>query len=201
MCIRDRVSTQSIINITLMGGACTTVSQVPYYIKDLHPEFRQLTPRENDLEEVPGATHFDHKVDIMPYMACHIENIIFHIGQYIIGIEIHYLLDGKICQLKHLGKAAANKKKLMYFRPDEHIISMSCVYDNKGIAEIAIVTSAGKLETIESEMRLVNRKEVNLKDESKAIICFKGTCGEYLMDLGCYVCKLINYVEADDGEK
>jgi hypothetical protein len=184
-----------------MGGSCCGAqSQVPYYIKDLHPECQALTVRTESGGDVPpNLQEFDQKLDIMPYMACHIESVIVYMGRYITGIEIHFLLDGKVSLFKYVGTGTSHKKKMMVFHADEHITSMSCAYDATAISEIGLKTSSGRFDIFEGEVQCQKRAELSLRDDNKAVIAFKGKYGEYLHDLSIYVCKLIKY--PDEREK
>lgn len=183
-----------------MGGACCgAVSQVPFYVKDLHPECHNLTPRTVP-DTVTEFMVFDHKIDIMPYMACHIETIVVHMGKYIVGIEVSYLLDGKVTKFSHIGKEIAMKKRVIEFHADEHIDSLSCAYDDNGISELAVKTTSGRFEIFDSQTQCTRRHQVDLKEENKAIIAFKGKYLNNLTELEAYACKIINYPDEPNND-
>ena len=172
---------------------------MPLYVKELNPPAEEMCPRSEELEEYKNLPLIDHNKQLMTCDVTHIDKIIVYFGDYIIGIEVEYTMDRKKRIFGIMGTESPIQRDEVKLDSDEHIDTLTCYYNKEAITSIYFRTTKGKTVFFDTEIRGEMKSEVNLKDNCRAAVSFKGKAGHYLYNL--WVCheKIIRVAEEPKG--
>jgi len=108
-------------------------------------------------------------------------------GKYITSLEICYNLTSETTA-KHelMGTGIYREQNKVDFEQDEYIVRLACYYDNVAITSLKILTSNERVLLLGNEKKGQFRREINLIDDNRYVIGFKGLVGEFLSDIWVY---------------
>eukprot|EP01016_Furgasonia_blochmanni_P056712 TRINITY_DN9715_c0_g1_i2.p1 TRINITY_DN9715_c0_g1~~TRINITY_DN9715_c0_g1_i2.p1 ORF type:complete len:316 (+),score=11.28 TRINITY_DN9715_c0_g1_i2:1090-2037(+) len=183
-----------------MGSAssCKHAVQIPQYIKETHPPFHDLTPTSKPLKAEDDEKIWDDKRVIAPGLAHHIEMLVVHKNdQYITGLEIKYLVDGRTCWARHNGDNSKSARHEIPFKPTEHITHVSCAVFEFAVNTIYLKTNEKKIILIDCDKEgknteLSKRVDLDLIDSERGVVCFRGRIDKHLESIGVYTMRLVN---------
>ena len=133
---------------------------------------------------------FNDREFIKQCQIIHLNQITVFIGKYITGIEISYFIDGNLKIAKHCSNPNGSKM-IMPIQVTDSIICCEITYQNDKIHSIKFRTLENRvLDAVCTSGLGKEKANVNLMQDRRAIVAFKGFFGEYLYALSCYSWKI-----------
>ncbi|CAI2380734.1 unnamed protein product [Moneuplotes crassus] len=182
---------------------CGNVKQFPVYQKDEYPECVNLTFKVDDRKINPDAKYFDDNETLIHCKVFQISSVAVHMGEYIVGIAITLKVNGKDKALQHIGSGAVIDTEKLYMEPFEHIEHMKCTYSQDGLHSLEFKTNTERtLQSIGNVGEGEEVRELDLKEQDKALIGFRGCFKEHIYDIFAYIAVRLDILNdaADDDD-
>lgn len=163
---------------------------IPYYHREDVPETVDLTPRvKTHQAEYANFKQFDDNVLLKPSMSHHIIGISAFFGEYLVGLKVDYMLNGRVKTMEHFGDGDIHQEEMISCDKFEHIQYISISYSSEGIHSFRVKTNCNKeMRITGSKGRGKETKSLKLTNLNKAIIGFRGSYdGPILRDLYVYL--------------
>ena len=180
-------------------GAIARGPENPLYTNEFSPPSHELVPIDVTFPEsfppsgmikLENGTFFNDREFIKQCQIIHIHEVSVFVEKYITGIEILYYLDGNMKEGKHCG-TVNGKKQSMPVQNSDSIFSCDITYQQNKIHSIRFETIEGRLlDAVCTSGYGKEKVSLNLKQERRAIVAFKGKYEEYLDGLSCYSWKM-----------
>jgi len=136
--------------------------------------------------DLPHCKIIDHKSFLLQDSFSHIKGIKVCFEKYIIGLCVSYWLKSQIKMAELMGTDSYTKEDCMIFEEDEYIDYIICYYDDLALTCLKIYTTEGRTKSFGSCQKEHYKFILNLKDEGRCVIGFKGVVGNCLSKLWVY---------------
>lgn len=137
-------------------------------------------------------TYFDNRELIKQSQIIHIKEINIIADDYISGFEISMYLDGAHKLLKHYNKAPGQQIHKTVIHGLDSIIGLELTSTDEFVNSIKIKTLKGQeFEIVGFKGKGTDIKSINLTNDKKAIVGFKGRYDRYLRSLHVYAWKIL----------
>ena len=128
----------------------------------------------------------DHKPQLLSKNAHGIQGVIVYFSQYITGLQVSYCLDSGSQILDLMGSGSYQNQNYIQLGEDEYINHIICYFDDVAMTNFEARTTEGKYYAFGRKEKGHYKKEINLEDDGRGVICFKGLVGEFLSDINIY---------------
>jgi hypothetical protein len=173
--------------------------QTPLYFNDFNPPIHELIslpiqfpsafPQSGVIKNETG-TFFDDREHIKQCQIVHINEIVLTTGDYLTGLEIQYYLDGGIKVIKHQA-STTGKKFVLTLQNSDSIISCELTHDVHKIRSVKMETLEGKtLDWVSPLGPAEDKTSINLIQQRRALVAFRGKISDCIEGLGIYSWKL-----------
>ena len=180
-------------------GITSRGPQAPLYFNEFTPPVHELMslpiqfpsafPPSGVIKNESG-TFFDDREHIKQCQIVHINEIVFVANDYLIGIELQYYLDGGIKILKHIA-STIGKRYILTLQNTDSIINCEMTHDSNKIRSVKIVTFEGKtLDWVSTLGPGSDKTSINLIQQRRALVAFRGKISDCLEGLGIYSWKM-----------
>lgn len=150
---------------------------IPYYHREDVPETIDLTPNNKTRRaEYANFKRFDDNDLIKPSQSHHIIGLSAYFGDYLVGLKIDYLFNGKVKTMEHFGDGDIHQEEMITCDKFEHIQYISVSYSKKGINSFRVKTNCNKeMKITGAKGRGADSKSIKLTNLNKAVIGFRGS--------------------------
>ena len=133
---------------------------------------------------------FDDEIFFSKAQYFHVDRVeIFVRDGYVQGIGLTYNLDGVKMTKVNKGKKMPKTSYELDLGSNEHIDFLQFRYNDEGIHEVLLKTSAGRMllmDEAEHENLECQQRDYNLSDNGEALVGFKGKFDLYITNLAFY---------------
>ena len=133
----------------------------------------------------------DHQSVFMADNSSFLTSITVYFDEYIVGLKACYEVNDVPTSLDLMGTGYAKQKFTLTLKEDEFIEHLVLYYDELAIVCMKVQTTDGMTFTIGNfKNGKIKKREIDLRQEKRIILGFKGLVCEFLQDLWIYHAEL-----------
>ncbi len=156
----------------------------------------------NTFSTVENVQQFDSREYFAKSKAFAIQKFGVLLGEYVVGISMQILIDGKQQLLEYKGSGKVEKAFTFKLEEHEHIVGISVTYTDQAISSMHLTTSGDRVFVAESKCGAgPNTKEYDLDIHHKALVGLRCRCREYLESMHIYVGVRVDLLTDEEIER